>query len=363
LPGPEKIAKGRITLAVGMPGVGKSFLTCDMASRISTGSPWPDGSVCPKGSVIIISAEDDPHDTIRPRLDAHRADVSRVHLLSSVIRAGDDGEETELMFSLGDLDALETALKQVNNCQLIVVDPIGSFLGGRTDAHRDNEVRSVLAPVAKLAEKYGPAVLMVAHRRKGGGGNADDLALGSRAFTGIARSVWHLSADPEDKQRRLFLPGKNNLAEQQQGLAFTIGGEPASVHWERDPVAMSADEALARENGDKGHSTALDEAVAWLSDALADGPRPGKEVKGEATADGIAPRTLDRAKVKLGVDTGPDGFRGPWVWLLPDSDSVRQDFPEFAKENTLAQCGDTGALCNEHPPEAGELEDDGTVPF
>ena len=109
---------------------------------------------------------------------------------------------------------------------------------------------------------------MVAHRRKGGGGNADDLALGSRAFTGLARSVWHLSVDPDDKQRRLLLPGKNNLAEQQQGLAFAISGEPASVHWERDPVDMSADEALARENGDKGRSTALDEAVAWLgSDA------------------------------------------------------------------------------------------------
>ena len=67
-----------------------------------------------------------------------------------------------------------------------MVDPIGSFLGGSTDAHRDNDVRSVLVPVARLAEQYDTAVLVVAHRRKSPGDNADDLALGSRAFTGVA---------------------------------------------------------------------------------------------------------------------------------------------------------------------------------
>ena len=56
---PLRIAAGRITLLVGMPGIGKSFVTCDMAARVSTGSPWPDGSECPQGSVILISAEDE----------------------------------------------------------------------------------------------------------------------------------------------------------------------------------------------------------------------------------------------------------------------------------------------------------------
>ena len=67
--------------------------------------------------------------------------------------------------------------------------PSGSFVGPRTDAPRDNEVRGLLAPIARLAEKYELAVLVVAHRRKSSGGSADDLALGSRAFTGIARAV------------------------------------------------------------------------------------------------------------------------------------------------------------------------------
>ena len=84
-----------------------------------------------------------------------------MHLLPSVRRIDAEGKAHDVLFTLADAAALETAIKAHPDCKLIVVDPIGSFLGGDTDAHRDNEVRGVLAPVARLAEKYGPAVLVV----------------------------------------------------------------------------------------------------------------------------------------------------------------------------------------------------------
>ncbi|MBX3364030.1 MAG: AAA family ATPase [Phycisphaeraceae bacterium] len=71
---PGRVPLGRISLLVGRPGEGKSFLTTALAAHVSTGRTWPDASACPAGSVILVSAEDDPHDTIRPRLDAHGAD-------------------------------------------------------------------------------------------------------------------------------------------------------------------------------------------------------------------------------------------------------------------------------------------------
>lgn len=317
----NRIPLGRLSLLVGMPGCGKSYLSCDMAARVSTGTPWPDGSPCDRGSVLFITAEDDPHDTIRPRLDAHRADVSRVHLLAGSVVREPDGQESEMMFSLQDVATLEAAVEAVPDCRLIVVDPIGSFLGGRTDAHRDNEVRGVLAPVAMAAERSGAAVLIVAHRRKSAGGSADDMALGSRAFTGLARAVWHLSRDPDDAPRRLWLPGKNNLAAEPDGLAFRILGDPASVHWEPEALSMSADDALSRERaGDDGERSAGDEAVAWLEQYLDECGRPAKEIKADARKDGIAARTLDRAAAKLGVVKEPGGFGGPWHWRIPSAD-------------------------------------------
>lgn len=340
---PDRVPLGRITLLVGRPGEGKSFLTTDMASRVSTGRGWPDGSACPDGSVILVSAEDDPADTIRPRLDAHGADVRRVHLLATVRKRGEGGRLVEAMFTLEDLPALETALMRHDDCRLIVIDPIGSFIGGRTDAHRDNEVRGILAPVAQLAERYGPAVLIVAHRRKSAGTIADDLAIGSRAFTGIARAVWHLSRDPNNKNRRLLLSGKNNLAPEGTGLAFDIGGIPPAINWESSPVNLSADDVLASETDSDGDGGALTEAMDFLRVELADGRRAGTEVKSAAKAAGIKTRTLDRARSRLGVVAAPDGYRGPWTWALPQHASP--DSASVSEGASMANSDECGGVC------------------
>jgi len=349
---PGRIPLGRITLLVGRPGEGKSFFTIDAAARVTTGTPWPDGSPCPRGSVLLICGEDDPGDTIRPRLDAHRADCRQVHLLSMVQWRDEKGERHERMFTLEDVRAAEIALQKLPGCRLIIVDPIGSFLGGSTDAHRDNEVRGVLSPVAKLAEKYGPAVLIVAHRRKSGGGFADDTALGSRAFTGIARVVHHLSRDPNDKNRRLLLPGKNNLAREGDGLAFTIAGDPPAVCWEREPVCMSADDAMAAEQDGQRHGpepAARNAAVDWLTNLLANGPVASGEpknpaagtIRAEAKAADLAWRTVRRAADQIGVLRQRERFTGVWQWRLSRGKVVGQVVGQHA-----SNCGHLDNLDN-----------------
>ncbi len=153
---PGAYPSGRITLLVGRPGEGKSFFTLDVAARVSTGTPWPDGGECPAGSVILISAEDDPADTIRPRLEAQSADVGRVHLLSAV-RMVDANGTHERLVTLGDLDAIEECLNRLSDCKLIVVDPIGSVMG-TGDAYRDNEVLRIACPVGKAGRKVRPCL-------------------------------------------------------------------------------------------------------------------------------------------------------------------------------------------------------------
>ncbi len=301
---PGRIARGRITLLVGVPGAGKSFMMADVAARLSAGRQWPDGGACERGNVLLISAEDDPADTIRPRLDANGADVRRVQLLTMVKR-GAASKRREIPFTLEDVDALEETLVRFPGTKLIVIDPIGSFLGGQTDAHRDNGVRAVLAPVAALAEKYDVAVLVVCHKRKGVAGNADETAMGSVGFVGLARQVWHLSADTKNADRRLLLPGKSNLAKRAEGLAFTIAGNPAAVQWESQPVAMTADEALAEERSAQSRRgpdrQAREQAASWLEQYLDGRWRSVAEVKNAAESEGHSFRTVERAKKDLGV--------------------------------------------------------------
>jgi hypothetical protein len=341
---PGRVPLGRITMLVGRPGEGKSFLTTDMAARVTRGLSWPDGTDCPDGSVLVISAEDDPRDTIRPRLRAHGADLKRVHLFSMVRRPDAEGRPYETMFTLADVEALDAALTSHPDCRLVVVDPIGSFLGGGTDAHRDNDVRSVLVPVTVLAERHNVAVLVVAHRRKSFGPNADDMALGSRAFTAVARAVWHLTRDPENKARRLLLTGKSNIAAEQAGLAFTIVSEPGglpSIAWEPGPIDMTADDAMRRENDAAGENgrTAMEEAAAWLHEVLADGPLPSTEILSLAGARGVSKRTLERAKESLGVRAFRKGS-GVAVWYcsLPDSPDHSQTQNSREDRSLLAGC-------------------------
>jgi hypothetical protein len=47
----------------------ETTLAMKMAATVSAGSRWPDGTTAAKGNVVIWSGEDDPADTLVPRLD------------------------------------------------------------------------------------------------------------------------------------------------------------------------------------------------------------------------------------------------------------------------------------------------------
>ena len=318
---PRRIPRGRLTLFSGRPGEGKSFVTCDMAARVSTGEPWPDQAECTQGSVVFVSAEDDPADTIHPRLTVHNANTRKIHVLTGVA-VDNRGTQGERCFTLDDLAPLEQTLKQTgDDVSLVVIDPVGSYLGGDTDAHRDNEVRSVLAPLAALAERFNVAIVLVAHQRKSVSNHADNTVMGSVAFTGIARSVLHLLRDPDDDDKRLLLPGKMNLCKPPQGLSFTFEGEPAKVCWSETPEARTADEIMAGGKRKHAETPAADEAEAWLRDTLQSngGSMPSTEIKEQADKDGISKGALGIARDRLNVrcEKQKGVSNGPWVWTQP----------------------------------------------
>jgi putative DNA primase/helicase len=328
---PGRIPLGRLVLLVGRPGAGKSFLTCDLAARVSTGAAWPDLGIdrAPLGDTLLICAEDDPADTIRPRLDAAGANCRRVHLLKAAKILSDDGDERSVAFDLSNVDLIRDALARLPDCKLAVVDPVGSFIGGQVDSYRDNEVRAVLAPLAALAAERGVAILLVCHTRKAPVPFADDATLGSRAFVGLARSILHLAADPDDesRNRKLLLAGKCNLAGPLDGLAFRIVGSPPRLDWELAPVRLRADDLVARppdqtakQRGPKPQARSV--AVDWLANLLDGGPLPVSEIKETAKSASFSWSTVRRASETLGITPVRQGFgpEGAWFWAMPDQD-------------------------------------------
>ncbi|QOJ18615.1 MAG: AAA family ATPase [Phycisphaeraceae bacterium] len=324
---PGRFALGKLTLIAGDPGLGKSFLTLDMASRVSTGAGWPDhrGERITPGGVVLLSAEDAIADTIRPRLDAAGADVARIVALEAIRSVGDNGRESARAFDLSrDLPALEAAIRSVEGCRLVVIDPVTAYLGG-VDSHKNGEIRGLLAPLGAIAERHRVAVVAVTHLNKSAGGPAIYRAMGSLAFAAAARAAWAVAKDRDDPRRRLLLPIKNNIAPDTGGLAYRIeplgvDGCPA-VAWEPDPVNVSADDALAGDRDDGGGRTERDDAAEWLADLLAHGPRAARDVERDARDAGYSIATVRRAKAAIGVVSRKPAFGGPWEWTLPAQDA------------------------------------------
>lgn len=210
---PGRIARGKVSIIAGNPGLGKSQLTASIAAVVTTGGLWPvDRRRCEAGNVVFLNAEDDPADTLRPRLEAAGADLERVHFVDGVIVGYlGNGDSSKKQFSLeADLQALSQTLDGLGSVAAVVIDPITAYLGN-TDSHKNAEVRALLAPLSELAALRNTAIIGVSHLTKAAGRQALMRVSGSLAFVAAARAAYLVTADPQDKSRRFFLPMKNNV--------------------------------------------------------------------------------------------------------------------------------------------------------
>jgi putative DNA primase/helicase len=319
-----RIARGKVTLIAGHPGLGKSQAGLSLAAIVSAGGKWPlCGEHCERGSVVILSAEDDAADTIRPRLEAAAADVSRVHLFEAVRDQDDKGEMRTRGLSLAtDITRIAAKIAELSDVALLIVDPVSAYLGD-TDSHKNADVRALLTPLADMASRHGVAVVLITHLSKNASAEALLRVQGSIAFAAAARAAWGVARDKNAPSRRLFLALKNNIGQDQTGLAFAVEGvtlpggiETSRVVWEGEPVTMSAEEAFAPELNREDRA-AVEEAKAFLAGLLADGPVPSRQVRADAEGAGHHWSAIRRAQVALGVDAVKEGFKGGWTWRLP----------------------------------------------
>ena len=250
----DYMAKGTFTLITGEPDLGKSQITLSLTAIVTTGGIWPlGGKRCKEGDVILLSAEDSPEHTIRTRLEANGANLSKVHLLDG-IRKSDSNSDCNLFNLKSNLNELETMINEIKGVTLIVVDPLSAYLSG-VDSYKNTDVRLMLAPLSKLAERHNIAIVGVEHPPKSSNGRAINQVGGSIAFVAASRSAYLVSKDPEDEERRLFLKIKNNLSNYSGGISFTVeshkltnGIEISKVVWGDEPVKITADEVLAYYN-------------------------------------------------------------------------------------------------------------------
>lgn len=320
-----RIPLGGLTLLAGREGEGKSTIAVDAMARVTTGTSKGEYAGIPR-DVVIVATEDSAEHTIKPRLVAAGADISRVHYVQML----DPGDSLSLPVHIPDL---EKACVE-HDVALIVLDPLLSRLGGNLDSHKDADVRRALEPLGGFCDRTQIAILGLIHLNKSGSTDPLQAVMASRAFTAFARSVLFAMVDPSDEARRLLGLVKSNLGRTDlPTLSYTF--DPVEVGWDEGPIVAtriewgddsSIDIASALQIGQEERG-ALHEASEWLRDFMdmEGGSCPASVAIVAATKKpdpDIAKRTLQRAADKLKLTKRKVGTPPTVIWAW-STDSER----------------------------------------
>lgn len=314
---PNFLPDRKLTILDGMPGVGKSTLTSEIAARITSGTGFPNGETIDPKRVVFIAVEDGVADTIKPRVLAAGGNDDYVHS----IHIEQNGDEITPDLEVH-LPAIRDVIEEIGNVGLLIIDPIMALLGNSVDSYRDQDVRKVTTPLGRLAEELNLAILIVRHPNKGSSNNSLLRGGGSMAFIGAARVGWVVGKNPENPDIRVLAISKSNIGTMSESLEFQLVNdstyECARIQW-LGSSKFTADNLYETQNIEEKSLT--DEGMDWLQEFLSEGGMDSATIKREAEKLGISPKVLRRAREKLNVVTRREGSgtKHTTLWSLPTS--------------------------------------------
>jgi putative DNA primase/helicase len=320
------LAAGKFHILAGNPGTGKTTLALAFAATVSRGGEWPDGTFAAAGDVIIWSGEDDPTDTMAPRLRAMGADMKRIHFVDTQQRPFDPAQ---------DMPKLQQEAAAIGGVRLLIVDPVVSAVS--SDSHKNAETRRSLQPLVDLAAGVDCAVLGIHHLSKGTSGREPiERVTGSIAFGALARIVMVAAKLPPDHERpasRILAIAKSNIGEDVGGFGHDLeqtdlrdypGVSASAVRW-KGAIEGTARELLAESEpllptpGPSGEQSMTEQAIEFLRHHLGAASYLSKELKSLASGESISARALRVARERLGVTLHRTGFGSETksYWALP----------------------------------------------
>ena len=314
---PGRIPRGKITMLDGDPGLGKSTAAFDLAARVSTGAPMPMSALMTDpANVLILSFEDDADDTITPRIVAADGDEKRVFILR--LKQFDNGRKNDARLDLGCIPDFERIIRD-KAAKLLIIDPLSAAFKGKTDAHREADVRRDLGPLADMANRTGCAVLAVRHLKKSGSDNPLHAGIGSIGIVAAARSALAVKKHPENEDARLLLHVKANLSALAETIEYRVevrevaeGIETSAIEWVGHSD-LTADDVMT-DSGPK--LLKVDECIEWLRDVLAGSHIESTKLGRMGGEQGYSHSTMKRARREAGVKAHrvalPEG-RAQWL--------------------------------------------------
>ncbi len=293
-----------VTVLEGDPGVGKSYVAMDLAARMSIGGRLPNGDEVEQGTVLYLSAEDDPSYTIRPRIEALGGDPSQIVVQDQYDALTDNG-----------FKRLHEAIEKYEP-RLIIIDPLYSFMSGDGDVVKPNVIRPFLNSLNTIAKDAGAAVVVIRHLTKMKKEKAIYQGSGSIEVIAAARSAVWVTRHPHNSDKKVFVHIKHNLSERGVSYEYLLeppaGGGVPELKWVGES-SLTADDLF--DGGGQPSAKPRDVAIELLLEILKDGPVEASKIYSEAKKVEISKRTLMRAKKAVRVKSSKKGSH--WYWRLP----------------------------------------------
>jgi hypothetical protein len=327
----RRIAFGKPNALVGLPDVGKDVIACDIAARLSIGDPMPDKDSGPgePRPTYYLSVEDALDDTLKPRFLAAGGDPRYLATREIVRKNGVDlSVLLDQHLAVIEQDMADMQKKLGCGPGLFVLSPFDAFLSRQVDAWKSADIRRAMSPVARLVERNGWALWAIAHLNKDTKKTGLHRISNSQAFAAALRVAYLVGEDPDDADRRLFVPIKRNLLPPDtKGMTLwhkSVRTPGLSNPTERDTVplavwegdsALSAEDVLA--GPEQEHQNKLNAAQEWLTVTLAEGkPLLKQDVLALGKREHFSKRTLERAASQLGIEASRESVTAPAMWSL-----------------------------------------------
>ena len=339
---PQRFSCGALTMVTGLPGAQKSTLVLDIASRITCGDYWPDGSGrAPKGGVLWFGVEDDPNKVFRPRAEAAQANLEMIRF----IEGAEEGQQDWISAITidRDLELIRQQLDDFPECKAIVFDPLTQYVDAEENSNA--KTRAVLMPLVQLAQERNVAIIAIMHINKKSDSMMIQRIAGASSYGQIARHIIVMGNDPTDEnigsdRRRALIVCKNSYGPNNRGQMYrvtTAANDHLRIEWIDGTVEMDAEQLNPKPSGvSKDYREQRAEAVEALREFLQAGATPAADIHSHMEGLGYGRRQVEFAAKTLQVVKEQDregGRAKAWIWSLPTSASARMQVGEFDVNN------------------------------
>ena len=208
---PGLVAEG-VTLLVGKPKMGKSWLCLGLAISVAFGGIALSSISVNPSEVLYISLEDNWRrlkSRLAKMLETEEGDVPKNLCFATDWRKSNEGG----------IEDIKKYIEAHPDCKLIIIDTFSKFRSNTSTGNVYADDYGAIGPIKKLADEKSVAIILVHHTRKAGSGDVFDEVSGSNGITGAVDTTLILKRERGQADAVLYVTGRD-VEEQEKALSF-----------------------------------------------------------------------------------------------------------------------------------------------